>query len=209
MRYLLPQFFFFLFCFLVAVLILLGNAMLFSYSKGTYQQLINRHQAEIFSKTDRNQLIHSIYQGLTQQKSIQTILENGDTAFSIKEIIHMQDVAKLLRALLWITFILFFLLLFWYRWYQRMRYPGLTFFPLYSLLFAFLFIVLIISTFSSSFTWFHEISFTNDFWLLNEETDLLIRLFPFSFFVITFIKIGVISLLELFLLSLGRRFVSP
>ncbi len=36
--------------------------------------------------------------------------------------------------------------------------------------------------FSSAFTFFHETLFTNDLWLLNPETDLLLRLLPEQFF---------------------------
>ena len=36
--------------------------------------------------------------------------------------------------------------------------------------------------FSSAFTFFHKILFTNDLWLLNPETDLLIRICPSSMF---------------------------
>lgn len=36
--------------------------------------------------------------------------------------------------------------------------------------------------FSSAFTFFHKILFTNDLWLLNPDTDLLIRICPASMF---------------------------
>ncbi len=39
--------------------------------------------------------------------------------------------------------------------------------------------------FSSIFTLFHRVSFTNDLWLLDPATDLLIRLLPLEFFIRT------------------------
>ena len=36
--------------------------------------------------------------------------------------------------------------------------------------------------FNSAFNFFHRILFTNDLWLLNPETDLLIRICPSSMF---------------------------
>ncbi len=36
--------------------------------------------------------------------------------------------------------------------------------------------------FSSAFTFFHEVLFTNDLWLLDPETDMLLRLLPEQFF---------------------------
>jgi integral membrane protein (TIGR01906 family) len=37
--------------------------------------------------------------------------------------------------------------------------------------------------FNSLFVLFHKVAFTNDLWLLNPQTDLLIRLMPIEFFV--------------------------
>ena len=37
--------------------------------------------------------------------------------------------------------------------------------------------------FDSLFILFHKVAFTNDLWLLNPQTDLLIRLMPIEFFV--------------------------
>ena len=42
--------------------------------------------------------------------------------------------------------------------------------------------ILIYSDFNKYFTYFHYIFFTNDLWLLNPETDLLIQMLPKSFF---------------------------
>jgi len=196
---------FFLFCFLVAFTFLLGNALWFAYSKNTYQKLLTQNQELSLSQADRNHLADSIYRGLTQQKSVQAILENGELAFSDKEIIHMQDVAQLLKVLLSCLALLSIVLFLWYRRYRRQKVPYLSYFPLFSILLTLLFVLLILLTFSSSFTWFHELSFSNDFWLLDIEQDLLINLFPLSFFIITFAKLGFMTILELTLFYLLRR----
>ena len=44
-------------------------------------------------------------------------------------------------------------------------------------------IILAAIDFSSLFVLFHRIAFTNDLWLLNPQTDLLIRLMPIEFFI--------------------------
>lgn len=44
--------------------------------------------------------------------------------------------------------------------------------------------------FGSAFTFFHELLFTNDLWLLNPETDLLIRICPSSMFMNMGLRIG-------------------
>ena len=51
--------------------------------------------------------------------------------------------------------------------------------------------------FSSAFTFFHRILFTNDLWLLNPATDLLIRICPASMFANMGLRIGLKSLAAL------------
>ena len=48
--------------------------------------------------------------------------------------------------------------------------------------------------FDKVFVTFHEISFSNDLWILDPRTDYLIMLFPFGFWFDTTIKIGIISI---------------
>ena len=68
--------------------------------------------------------------------------------------------------------------------------------------------------FSSAFTLFHEVLFTNDLWLLDAQTDLLVRLLPEQFFVDIAGVIAVRALaymlavpLAVFGVQFGRRFV--
>ena len=56
------------------------------------------------------------------------------------------------------------------------------------------------SDFNKYFLLFHEMFFSNDLWLLNPETDLLIRMLPEGFFLDMVVRIGIIFLL---LLSVG------
>ena len=52
--------------------------------------------------------------------------------------------------------------------------------------------------FDSLFILFHKIAFTNDLWLLNPQTDLLIRLMPIEFFISYAAIIGGLWLLGMF-----------
>ena len=56
-------------------------------------------------------------------------------------------------------------------------------------------IVLACIDFDSLFVLFHKLAFTNDLWLLDPRTDLLIRLMPIEFFVSYAAIIGVLWLL--------------
>lgn len=56
--------------------------------------------------------------------------------------------------------------------------------------------------FDAAFTFFHQVLFTNDLWLLDPRTDLLIRICPQSMFVSMGARIGILSLLWLMLVPL-------
>ncbi len=59
--------------------------------------------------------------------------------------------------------------------------------------------LLFMSDFNKYFTMFHEIFFNNDLWLLDPQTDLLIRMLPEGFFFDMVIRIGVCFILLLLL----------
>lgn len=60
--------------------------------------------------------------------------------------------------------------------------------------------LLFMSDFNKYFTIFHELFFTNDLWLLDPDTDLLIRMLPEGFFLDMVIRIGSIFLILMALL---------
>lgn len=59
---------------------------------------------------------------------------------------------------------------------------------------------LFMSDFNKYFTIFHEIFFTNDLWLLNPDTDLLICMLPEGFFLDMVIRIGLSFLILLIIM---------
>jgi len=59
--------------------------------------------------------------------------------------------------------------------------------------------VLVASNFNKYFLVFHKVAFRNDLWLLNPETDLLIRMLPEGFFLDMVMRIGIIILLLMFI----------
>jgi len=64
-----------------------------------------------------------------------------------------------------------------------------------------------VKAFDSLFIFFHEIAFTNDLWLLNPSTDMLIRLMPLEFFIAYAAIIGVCWLIGLLLVIGGSAAV--
>lgn len=61
-------------------------------------------------------------------------------------------------------------------------------------------IIMIYVNFDKHFTYFHEIFFTNDLWLLDPKTDVLIQMLPIEFFYSIATKISIIFIIELLIL---------
>ncbi len=111
-------------------------------------------------------------------------------AFNRKEILHMEDVKGLYQGILNIRSICFFITMFGLIYLciklkrEVISYLALRFVKT-SLCF-FVFIVFLCTyamvDFNSFWTVFHHIFFTNDLWLLNPATDLMILMFPESLF---------------------------
>lgn len=60
--------------------------------------------------------------------------------------------------------------------------------------------ILMYIDFHKYFTYFHEIFFSNDLWLLNPDTDILIQMLPIDFFYSIATKIASFFILELMVL---------
>ena len=109
--------------------------------------------------------------------------------FSQKELLHMEDVKELfvqgyLARNLSFAFLILFMI-------TAIRLPRgskhlagkLLFWGSAALLILTIVLGLLLQTdFYRHFTLFHQVFFTNDLWLLNPETDLLINMFPLEFF---------------------------
>lgn len=111
-------------------------------------------------------------------------------AFNSKESAHMKDVqnlyqfALMVRRIAVVVTILGFLYLILYN-----RKDLWTTFSIHFIKVAFIFVVIVIMfagwayvDFDAFWTAFHRLSFRNDLWLLDPSTDLMINLFPSSFF---------------------------
>lgn len=72
------------------------------------------------------------------------------------------------------------------RWFLRASWIA----PLALLVPLALFALWAAADFNSAFSFFHKLLFTNDLWLLNPETDLLIRICPASMFANMGLRIG-------------------
>ena len=122
-------------------------------------------------------------------------------AFNAREIQHMEDCARLfdlLRTVRWVVLVaLIFLWVIQIVMGRRTKDGGfLVWMWIGSLILIVplaIFGVWAVIDFNSAFNFFHRLLFTNDLWLLNPETDLLIRICPSSMFAGMGLRIGLRS----------------
>ncbi|MCK5758958.1 MAG: TIGR01906 family membrane protein [Clostridiales bacterium] len=121
---------------------------------------------------------------------IMSSAQEGHELFNSKEKAHMVDVKNLFilsKRINKMIYVILLLILIFYLGYDKegmkkyfMKYCAIT---LTIVLGLWLIIaILAMIDFSSFWTTFHKVFFTNDLWMLNPSTDLLIRMMPQRFF---------------------------
>ena len=115
--------------------------------------------------------------------------------FNEREILHMDDVQKLFdleRMIKYITIITSFLIILYFIKKEQILTLGKTLF--YGLFSNYIVLsvlgILLLLDFNKYFTYFHLIFFTNELWLLDPATDLMIQMLPEEFFFGMAKKIG-------------------
>lgn len=134
-------------------------------------------------------------------KDIITYLKGSDDSaldrhFNEREIHHMDDVLQLYelsRILKLVSALLALGVIFWFLSKEMAGFMGkwMTIGLFANHLLLIIMAVLVMTDFTRYFTVFHEIFFTNDLWILNPRTDLLIQMLPEPFFVNIAGKIGI------------------
>ena len=154
------------------------NNYMYNYSIHNIEEVTGKSKEELSDITD---------------KLIEYLKENaGEEAlkphYNEKEVLHMEDVQVLFKyglILKYITMILSLgiIILFAVRGEKNLlgRYMFKGMFV--NWLIMGLLGIMILFDFNKYFTYFHLIFFTNDLWLLDPETDLLIQMLPEEFFI--------------------------
>ncbi|MGO1369318.1 TIGR01906 family membrane protein [Senegalia sp. (in: firmicutes)] len=133
---------------------------------------------------------------------------NGEEeiVFGERERKHMVDVKNLfekgfmIRNLSLILFIISLFLII--KFYKKTLYKLLISASILPLIIMSIFGIAISIDFNKYFTIFHEILFTNDLWLLNPKTDILIQMLPLDFFYSISIRILTYFILQLIMIFL-------
>ena len=147
--------------------------------------------------------------------SLVEFIKNGDKEvlknhFNEKEISHMEDVYKLFKLdrIVYISLFIITLAVFLYKLFKNdflfFRYVRKYILLAYISVLSFLGICSLF--FSESFIYFHKLFFNNDLWLLDYETDLMIRILPEEFFFILFLNVLVLSTICIFLTYIFLKF---
>lgn len=129
--------------------------------------------------------------------------------FNEREKLHMLDVNALIKTVDYFTYVsyaMFGILIGYVIWKKRkeewrvVSKAGLVALGVFSCVIAGI-VGFILVDFDAFWTFFHEVFFTNDLWLLNPYTDVMIQMFPLEFFnkIVVQIAIGYIGFLAIFL----------
>ena len=165
-----------------------------SFKELTYSNAYNEYNIEnITGKT------HSELMGITNDLLVYLKGNGGDEIlelnFNEREILHMRDVQVLFKygfILKYISIIVSILIIGFFLIQGEKDILGIYMYKglFINWIIAVLLIVMIYLDFNKYFTYFHEIFFTNDLWLLDPNTDLLIQMLPEEFFITMAKNIG-------------------
>ena len=149
----------------------------------------------------------SYLRGNRKDLVVETIVNGREQEFfNDREKAHMIDVKNLFMGGIWIRrililiflFVIFLLVKLKLEWKRILCKCLLIGFGLFLGLVAGIG-GLVVSNFNKYFLLFHKVAFRNDLWLLNPETDFLIRMLPEGLFLDMVVRIGIIFLILMFI----------
>ena len=203
------------FLIIIASDIVIKTRFIYEYDFWRYE-ISEKTSIELTNLRKIGKEIRTYFQNNDEYLSVETTINNQMRfLFNQREIYHMKDVKNLINfidaigLIIGCVFIIFsFILVFYdHNWKETL----LRLILLSGLLSVFLVILISITFlvfFDYFFVLFHEISFSNDLWILNPKTDYLIMLFPESFFRDATYAIGLLSMIEfLFIYFIVRYFL--
>ena len=179
---------------ILSVLLIIGISLfsiltateIVSFNLGLYNKSFLKHNIEEVSGKTIEEL-DQIAEDLTlylDDKASEEILQPN---FNEREILHMIDVKELFRLgkIIRNISLLVIIGLGLYLFIKREKKAGkFVFWGLFANYFILIALgMMIYMDFSKYFTLFHHIFFSNDLWLLNPKTDLLIQMLPEKFFM--------------------------
>lgn len=182
----------------LVVFFLTNNVSIIAITKSVYSKQVESLREEQLTNNDKEIITDYLWRTINFGVSENTkVGENISNFFSSKEILHLKDVSKIFKIVRIVCLVSLILVILLSIYFFKKKKSIAKFF-LYGCLIVIIFGLIVAFTFDKSFILFHIISFNNDLWLLNPETDLLINIFPESFFLNNFILVIGLSIIELF-----------
>ena len=193
------------------VFLVTSNVRLAFNSTGLYEFGFDRHNVDRTTGLTEPQLsdvateIRDYFNSDEELLDVRVVVNgNARALFNEREIIHMRDVKELLHAVYRVqegTFLYLFtfstvgFLILGSEFSERIRrlfFAGTVF------IYGTMGVVGLVSLvgFNLLFRWFHEVSFNNDFWILDPSTSFLVRLFPQGFWLESTLLLGMATLAE-------------
>tara|TARA_B100000945_G_scaffold66898_3_gene50279 strand:- start:39420 stop:40109 length:690 start_codon:yes stop_codon:yes gene_type:complete len=176
-----------------------------------YEYGFERYEISEYTGIDKSELmsaanqIRNYFNNDTEWITIQVTKNNifFPNLFNSKEILHMKDVKQLINlvffyqkiSVLLIIVVTFFTLLFGSLYSLKNLLHSISRGGILTLLIFGALVIGSLFGFDKLFIYFHEISFNNDFWILDPRTDYLIAMFPQGFFFDTTMLIGFLIIL--------------
>ena len=181
------------------------------FKKHNVYETVNMEKAELNRVSEK---MIAYLQGAEEEIQVSAIVD-GKTRefFNEKEIQHMADVKVLFDKLLFarnVALCVFMITGIYYLFARRVGMQMLDYMPVcFGIIGIIMLLALVVGfmlmtfNFTGMFTKFHELLFTNDLWILDPSTSLLINILPEGFFEDSAMKIGkyfgIIALASVFL----------
>ena len=198
-----------IFCFCVLIIIAITSVeILVYYVPNYYAHEYNKYDVprslsmEVEDLVSVTKEMTAYLKGNRENLSDITATINGQenvNFFNSKEVAHMMDVKALFRAAMTIRLVLLVLSAILLIIMALLKQHPSRIISLMMMICSGVFILgtavlvfIISSDFDKYFIKFHEIFFNNDLWMLNPETDKLIRLVPIGFFIDTALYVALI-----------------
>ena len=191
-------------------MIMVLSLQLYAYHVPWYMNRMDKYEISEYTGIDRNDIericekLAGYLQGTTQDINITADVHGSSReVFNEKEIQHMVDVRSifdLVRLLTAISIVVFIgcaiALIKIYG--KKTFYRGIMITGLVPPVLIIVPLIAAIIDFHGVFTLFHELFFTNELWLLDPETDILIQMLPQPFFESTALLWGVTAMAVFF-----------
>ena len=177
---------------LIPIFILLLSFKVFVYDENSYKQQFRENN--IYTKYNES-YVNNISSNLINYFKDKEELKDY---YTYRERIHLEDVKKLINNALKLFYIIFIALLIIFSY---LKYGGIL-----NLIIYFIIYIISLINFEKFFIKFHQILFTNDYWILN-PTDILVNVFTQEFFISILRKIMTTSIILSLLFILAGIFI--